>query len=559
MPFLSQTDKRQRFQQFTPAEQEVDPTFGDVFGAGVGQVIDEEMSISYLLNNEARNARKSETKKLADAGSIDLEKYTNYMGEIDYDRIARETGLIKTDREVYDQRNELLKKRREYREDVFERGSGMAQFFGMATGYMLDPINITTMPIATSSSTVKGMSVLGRAMTVARNEAAVAASAELLIQPLVYQHKHDINSPYSATDALTAIATAATGGAILGGIGGGLAGYLKKVREKSAPFVPEQPDVEQPFVRQPDKPAYSPELQAYETLARIEEDLKMAKISTSYSLVADQYAKFKQGEIDSVVNLNKATVKELETRSANLLKSNRETYGRFIAGKGGLNAKAWAAEGFDLPDLKDIKGDFGKPFVRKNGGMTPDDLAEVLTEMQSQGYPIRVDGDANKALDFISDLIQRGDRRINADVQAELDNIEKQLDMIAKGSEQEVLEKVYGQAVKADIDNDIEWLREYESRLAESSEPMKTPDMYLEPPRMDAEPQTLGFRERDVLERNGLAKDYDYDIAEYKQLVDDGTPVLNFDGENVVDAKAIIDGYDREIEGLNSVLECALG
>jgi hypothetical protein len=83
--------------------------------------------------------------------------------------------------------------------------------------------------------------------------------------------------------------------------------------------------------------------------------------------------------------------------------------------------------------------------------------------------------------------------------------------------------------------------------------------MYAEAPRMDAAPQTISARERDVLERNGLAKDYDYDIAEYKQLVDQDTPVLNFDGENIVDAKAIIDDYDSQIEGLNGVLECALG
>lgn len=559
MPFLSQTDKRARLQQFQPAEFQEDPTFGEVFGAGVGQVVDEEMSISYLLNNEALHARKAEAKKLADAGALDIAKYTNYMGEIDYDRIASETGLVKSDKEVFEQRSELLRKRREYREDVFERGSGMAQFFGMATGFMLDPINIATMPIATSSATLKGMSTLAGAMRVARNEAALAASAELLIQPLVYQHKHDINSPYSATDALTAIATAATGAAVLGGITGGLGGYLRKVREQSAPFVPEQPSIDQPFIRDLERPAYSPELQAYETLARIEEDLKMNKMSTSYSLVAEQYGKYKQGEIDSVMELNKQASKALETRKTELLRANRETYGRFIATAGGINRQAWEAEGFDLADLKLIKGDFGKPFVRKTGGLTPDDLAEVLTELQQQGYPIRIDMEANKALEFVQELIQRGDRRLNADVEAELARIDEQLDSISRDTEADVLDTVYGRAVREDIQTDIDWLREYESRLEEYSEPLKTPEMYADAPRMDAAPQTISARERDVLERNGLAKDYDYDIAEYKQLVDQDTPVLNFDGENIVDAKAIIDDYDSQIEGLNSVLECALG
>jgi len=512
MPFLSQTDKRARLQQFQPAEFQEDPTFGEVFGAGVGQVVDEEMSISYLLNNEALNARKAEAKKLADAGALNIEQYTNYMGEIDYDRIASETGLVKSDKEVFEQRSELLRKRREYREDVFERGSGMAQFFGMATGFMLDPINIATMPIATSSATLKGMGTLARAMTVARNEAALAASAELLIQPLVYQHKHDINSPYSATDALTAIATAATGAAVLGGITGGLSGYLRKVREKATENVNIKPG--------------SAEEMAVNQLIRVEETLQTARASGEIEL--PDFEQIKTEFLDEVkVDLTaKAGQKLTRGQRKEILQELQDLQARTLS----VEEKA-------------------EPVIKRKG----------LSARQAKRQAVEAGREiAQEERRIFEDRISILSRQLEADRVAS--EAEADLTRISQGVIPEVYQRRLNELqIEKEIEADVNFYRVYEERLQEYSEPLKTPAMYEQPKRMDAAPQTISARERDVLERNGLAKDYDYDIAEYKQLVDQDTPVLNFDGENMVDAKAIIDDYDSQIEGLNSVLECALG
>jgi len=106
----------------------------------------------------------------------------------------------------------------------------MAQFLGMANAFMLDPISIATMPIAMPATTAKSLSIAGRALLTARNAAVIETATELAIQPFVYEHKQDIESPYTYKDALVNIAGAAIGAGVLGGIGGGVSGYLRKVR-----------------------------------------------------------------------------------------------------------------------------------------------------------------------------------------------------------------------------------------------------------------------------------------------------------------------------------------
>ncbi len=235
MPLLSQKDGREFMQSIIPAEPIVKADFSEVFAAGVGQVFDEEASISSHLNMEGWQQRKQQVKDLGDKGVFNINNYTSPTGVFNYEKLSNDRPEleIKTDRTLYDERVEMLRKRREYSQDVFERGSGMAQFLGMATGFMLDPVNVATMPVATMGTAVKGLSTLGRSLMVARNEAGLAIAAELMIQPLVYEHKHDIESPFEFTDAITNIATAATGAAAIGGITGGIAGYFKRVREKA--------------------------------------------------------------------------------------------------------------------------------------------------------------------------------------------------------------------------------------------------------------------------------------------------------------------------------------
>jgi hypothetical protein len=266
MPFISQKDNRQRMQTYTPAEYIEVPEFSEVFNASVGLAIDEGLSISGYLNNELYRERNQKINTLREEG-FDVKKYRDRRGRMDYDRLSRDTDdFIQTDAVLREKRNEKLRQRREYAEDVIERGSGYAQFFGMATGFMLDPINVATLPIATAGVSAKGLGVLASAMNVAGREAALATATELAIQPLVYSHKLDIESPYSTEEALMAIGGAAVGGALLGGIAGGLSGYFTKVSQKSREVL--DPEID------------SPESMAINTLERVAEDIDAFREAT---------------------------------------------------------------------------------------------------------------------------------------------------------------------------------------------------------------------------------------------------------------------------------------
>ena len=235
MPFTSTKDKRELMQRL---EFQTEPMpeasgFGEVFAAGVGQVFDEELSISGMLNRDGWDKRRKQVEQLIDAGELDKDKYTRRTRrgtKFDYDAVAKDFPDVKSSFQLNEERNELLKERREYAQDVFERGSGMAQFLGSMTGYMLDPISIATMPIATATTTAKGLGAVGQ---VALKAGAVEMATETAIQGLVMEHKHDIDSPYTWKDALTNVATAATGAAALGGVTQGISEYIKSVRLKS--------------------------------------------------------------------------------------------------------------------------------------------------------------------------------------------------------------------------------------------------------------------------------------------------------------------------------------
>ena len=174
--------------QYSPPSdiEEIDPSFGETFAASVGFVIDEEQSTSSMYNRESLTQRQTAVADLVSDG-FDLNPYINQSGEIDYDRLSTVAPSVLSNEELFNQRNELLAKRRAYSEDVKARGSGMAQFLGSMTGYMLDPVNVATLPIGASASVLRGLGVMARVGRVAAIEGAVGLTAESLIQPFAWQ------------------------------------------------------------------------------------------------------------------------------------------------------------------------------------------------------------------------------------------------------------------------------------------------------------------------------------------------------------------------------------
>lgn len=505
MAFVSLRDQRTRAQQLTPYEPIETPGFDEVFDAAVGQVVDEELSISSYLNMEQFDSRKQKVKQLADEG-FDVDQYTNTSGVIDYDRISRDTGEVETDEQLFQKRNELLAQRRGYREDVLERGNGMAQFFGMATGLMLDPLVIATLPVATAGVSLKALGVLGAAMTVAKREAALATASELGIQTFVYKHKHDIDSPYSAGDALTNIAIAATGASALGGITGGLAGYFGRVRQAAdADILPN-----------------TPEEMASNQLLRMEEMLINAERSGEIDL-----PDFEQIQADFLQEVKS----ELTATAGNKLTRGQK--------------KALQTELNDLEARLLRVEDVPEPVVKQKG------VPARKAKRQAIEAGGRIGAEERAA---IQDRIEILDRQIVADRMAS--EAEADLSRIEQGIIPDTYQKrLDSLKIESEIDTHVKFLRTYEERANVYNEPSQKPENYAEPERQKAAPATVTERERDILNRNGLAEDYDADMQAYNNL---NIKRVMIDDE-FIDADDLMKSLDEEIDGIQSVLECALG
>ena len=587
MAFVSKTDQREIKQSlipYQPVEAIEEAGFGEVFAAGFGQVVDEELSISSQFNMGQFRERDQKLKALVDDG-LDINAYTDISGVIDYDRIARDTGEIETDEALFLKRNELLAQRRKEREDVMARGSGIAQFFGMATGYMLDPITIATLPIATAGVSLKAMGVLASAMTVGKREVGLALASELAIQPLVYKHKHDINSPYSTEEALANIAIAATGAGALGAFTGGLAGYFNKIGQSAidegvvAPNSVESMAVEQlqrvgedvqavkqvlmgsRTVTQRDGELDEVITQTLDELRGIDESL-MEETIARQSRMADDYAEamsaFEKESSEFNAQLVASKERELKQIAKDIDKlSKSPKFGRLISEYGGLNQAAWKSEaGMSKAQSGSLKGGFQKPFWRGgDAGLTPEKLAEKL--MEDGHIPTRAIGagyDNRDAVEFVEDLLSAGDRFVDSNVEArllELDQAEQSLNKVAD----EDLDLFFVDVNDKNIAIDIEIYKAYQRKMAEFNEPSRKPENYEQPRPQKAAPATVTARERELLEANGLAEDYDADMQAFNNLE---TKSLMVDGE-MVDAGAIVKGLDEDIEGIESVLECVLG
>ena len=266
MAFVSSRDEKMRSADINFQEEfSSKSSFDDVIAASIGQTFDEELSISSKLNREGWSDRKRIVEGLIDSGALDKSKYSRsslptpsslgglHSAQFDYEAASLDFEEIKDHKTLSEERNQLLKMRRDYANDVFERGSGTARFLGAATAFMLDPISIATMPIGYSVGAAKGLRAVGKA---ALKIGATEMAVETGIQAFVFDHKEEIDSPYGYQDAITNIGTAALGSALLGGTAMGIKEYISHVRLKTKDL----PDSEQ--------------LQfADETLARLEETL----------------------------------------------------------------------------------------------------------------------------------------------------------------------------------------------------------------------------------------------------------------------------------------------
>lgn len=598
MAILSSIDQQNMMLELVPEYASNEPTFTETLAASFSFVQDEELSISSNFYNEGYYNRKRDLKTLSNEG-FDVGKYIDDAGIIDYDRISKVTeGQIKTDLQLYQERNEILRKRREENQDVIARGSGLAQFFGMTAGYMTDPINIATLPIGGIATAGKGMSVLAQALKSARNTAAVAVASEAAIQPLVYKHKQDIDSPYDSDDALRAIAFAAGGSALLGGALGGISGYIRKLTEDVstvANVFPEAPFSFKPTVIKGKASVaptfeninnYKAQLIAEETekligiageviprvkvknlqgeLKNLEFDLKQAD-KPPVNIVA------KKGE--SVRVAKQRVVREEKSRIQDRINRVTKEIERIDVAKKAQSEISRLEQGI-LPELAQKKlDDF---ILQKTTAETESIylLARVGENLRAQkgfraeevflGGIAKVMDDLPKIFDGTEPLdikaigLKAVDERLdemkaanaNASDIAKLENIRNRI-LSDEGDGLELLNNVK----QENIELDAAILKENEAFRQQMDDYTISPDAFVGPPKPPAPKAKTTSLERNALDSDGMGKNFDEDMANYNNLE---TKYAIVDGQ-LVDATKVIKELDDDLEGLESIMRCSIG
>ena len=604
MAILSSIDQQNKMRNYVPEYASNEPTFTETLAASFAFVQDEELSISSSFYNEGYYNRRRDLKTLSNEG-FDVDKYIDNAGIIDYDGISKVTeGQIKTDLQLYQERNEILRKRREENQDVIARGSGLAQFFGMTAGYMTDPINIATLPIGGIATAGKGMSVLAQALKSARNTAAVAVASEAAIQPLVYKHKQDIDSPYDSDDALRAIAFAAGGSAILGGALGGISGYIRKLTEDVstvANVFPEAPFSFKPTVIK-GKASVAP---TFENINNYKAQLIVEETEKLIGIAGEKITRGTRKTINkelTELQQQLKTVKESEllyTKEGKPLKAKSVRHKKQARERKEQDIKAIQEKINKLNKTleKDRKSSAAEASIsRLEQGILPESaqkklddfilqkttaetesiylLARVGENLRAQkgfraeevftGAIAKAVDDAPKILDGTEPLdikaigLKAVDERLdemkaanaNASDIAKLENLRNRI-LSDEGDGLELLNNVK----QENIELDAAILKENEAFRQQMDDYTISPDAFVGPPKPPAPRAKTTSLERSALDSDGMGKNFDEDMANYNNLE---TKYAIVDGQ-LVDATKVIKELDDDLEGLESIMRCSIG
>jgi hypothetical protein len=595
MPLLSNKDYRNLMNQTGAMDFSPSSTFGETMGAAFRFTRDEGLSTSSFMNNEGYAIRREQMKKLKEEG-FDVSKYIDDTGAVNYDNLSSATGLVKSNLEIFTERNELLEKRRNESEDVMARGSGFAQFLGMTGGYMTDPVNVASLPFGGVGTAVKGMSVLSRALIGARNASAVAIASEAAIQPLVYKHKHDIGSPYEVSDAIQAIAFTAIGAGVLGGAAGGISGYLAKTAESTAPvFAPVFPQAplayKSPMIA--GRPAGA---QTFENITKFKEELvseaKAKLIGPAGQKLTRGEEKKLRGELRSLEfdlakakkpptkikalkdeparvakqKVQRAEVKRLEdniARTQKLLDDSQATreYNKAIIrleeGKLTPELQQQLDDYINIPSTPETQAVFVlakmAESMRLRKGFRASELALESYSKYSNKLINSLDEAKDVAVKAIDDEIAKTDVTNTAKID-DLNNVRNRLTDQAV-IDRDGLDSIFEDLFQKNIDLDVAMLRADEAFRVQMDAPTLSYNDYIGPARPKAAKASTTPMQRQDLNDKGLDEAYDSDMALFNQLEN---KLAIVDGE-LVDAAPIMKELNDELEGLDSVMRCAIG
>lgn len=230
------------------AQGEIQPKaeFYDSFQASLGLFIDENLSISRYLNNDVRRDRDESIKKLISDGDIPSDIAGAYRtgNDFDWDGLVGYANQnldssFKTNEELDQSIRETLAQRRDYADRTLSRttwSGTLGTIAGPLVGVGLDPLNVAGM-LAVPYRAMQGISILQNVLRAGGRGAMIAGTTEAAIQPFVMDWKAEIQSPYSAAEAVQNIGFAMGFGFLLDGVVGGISAVTgrntNKVREQN--------------------------------------------------------------------------------------------------------------------------------------------------------------------------------------------------------------------------------------------------------------------------------------------------------------------------------------
>ena len=591
MPFIGDTQRRTNEQSFNHSTGLDDASYEEIFDASLEGIISEDLSISRALANDLfSGGREEKAKALFASGKLPRKLYQDQYGNLDYDKLNKQDSTIRTDEQVKKFRDEYLAGQREYREELAIRNPFLtADIAGKTVGYAVDPINLATMFISAPFAIAKGLGTLGNALRVGGASAGIFGASEAVIQKYVLDFKQDIGAPYSTTDAINAVAGVALGAGVLGGAIGGIGGYLMKTRTATINKLIDDAIIQkveiEALIKASNKEDYPnidgiPET-ATQTLPPDIKDAVRAlddgidalsqkpvvALEATHARVADTLAKY-QSLLDVTDDVADEALIKL-AKEATEIERTAETIMKFVAKKGGLNKEAFIAEGLEPSQMIGRGKVFGKPLWRKNGGLRPDDLQELLNESGLIGKGLTIDD----AIQYATDVSEGKDKVLGRAAE-DLANVNRMIEDAEfeqrMKSEAAIDDLMKGTGISPDEANELLHLKEtnpeqYNARIQEinHADQVNSDSAFLEELERIRQNQDDVFYSEVIDEKIKAREDVE-EAAEMLALEEKilsefnalDRKVIGSDGE-LVDAEDAVAHLTETIEALDGVRVCA--
>ncbi len=560
--------------------------FGETYSARYGLIKDEAWSVSSLFNNEGFYERADQVENIINTSGKDYSQYQK-NGRFDYNKFALETGLVKTDEELFNEKVAKLAKLREQRQEIIDRGSYWGDIAGSFTGYASDPLIIGTLPFGMVSGTVKGASILSNMARGFATQATVGLATEVPIQLSVYNYKKQIESPYSKEEAYTAIASATLFSGLFGGGANGISGYLarrKELAQKAAlqfkTFKPIFNDEFTPTVRGIE--SYRQQQLAKAETAEIKALTDIAATRLTPKAVRALEAEKKYLTNEQNKELGKLAVKKKKT--AGEKKKVAEIKGKYrkkiqVVQKKIDDAKEARAARTKLENIRQgrvqaVDKDIQEKLVEFSNQPAKKEHTAIFTvEHIVNQLKLRKGFRAEEvALESYQTALNAGIKSVDGIKQAVIKTIDDKINELGTANPENVkaLQEMKGRIsnstnVKAEMDlilkdnvmRDLDLLRTIDK--ADSPAPKST-KVVIDKSNVVHPKAKAGDLEDQYYNDTGTRESYNRDVAMYNTLETKEVVVLDADGNSkIVNADEVIKDLDDQLGELDSIMRCSRG